>query len=126
MPARHSRGSLRTAELAVCLLFALIAGPAAQARSGTALDRGMTALHNFEYEDANEAFGEARRADPQQVLAYWGEAMTYHQALWRRENLDEARRILALLGPTPEARAAKARDPRARGLLEAVEALYGP
>src|SRR5215831_18215464 len=53
-----------------------------------AFRRGMTALHNFEYEDANEAFSLARRRDPGFALAYWGEAMTYHQALWRRENLE--------------------------------------
>jgi len=108
------------------LLCVITAGPAGQTASDTALGRGLTALHNFEYEEANEAFNQARRADPQLVLAYWGEAMTYHQALWRRENLDEARRILGQLGPTPEARAARTQDPRVRGLMGAVDALYGP
>ena len=122
----------RAGALAACLVAAattLASAGQAGENAESLLRRGLTALHNFEYEDANESFAQARRLDPRLVLAYWGEAMTYHQALWRRENLDEARRILALLGPTPEARAAKTRDPRdllTRGLLGAVEALYGP
>ena len=69
--------------------------------------RGVTALHTFEYEDANEAFGQARRLDPGLVMAYWGEAMTYHQTLWRNENVQAARAALARLGPTPAARRAR-------------------
>jgi tetratricopeptide (TPR) repeat protein len=85
----------------------------------------ITALHNFEYEDANEAFQKCRQIDPGFVLAYWGEAMTYDQTLWRHENVDAGRRALAALGPTPAARAAKARTPRERTLLAAVEVLFG-
>jgi tetratricopeptide (TPR) repeat protein len=87
--------------------------------------RAMTALHNFEYEDANEAFGLAQRLDPGFALAYWGEAMTYHQTLWRRENVEAARQVLGRLGPTAAARAAKARTPKTRGLLGAVDLLFG-
>jgi len=91
----------------------------------TVFRRGMTALHNFEYEDANEAFALVRQRDPSFALAYWGEAMTYHQTLWRRENPDAARQVLARLGPTPEARLAKANTARDRGLLGAIDVLFG-
>ena len=115
--------------VAVWVLAAWAAVPSAQTTSRddpeTLFRRGMTALHNFEYEEANEAFGLARQVDPGFALAYWGEAMTYHQTLWRRENVDAARQVLALLGPTPAARAAKARTPKARGLLAAVDLLFG-
>ena len=67
----------------------------------------LAALHQFEYEDANESFRQARELDPAFVMAYWGEAMTYHQTLWRNENVDAARLTLARLGPTPAARRAK-------------------
>ena len=86
--------------------------------------RGMTALHNFEYEEANEAFRQARRIDPGFALAYWGEAMTYYQVLWRNENVDAARRALADLAPSASARAAKAGSARDKGLLAAADILF--
>jgi len=58
-------------------------------------------------------------------MAYWGEAMTYHQTLWGNENLPEARRTLARLAPTPAARIAKARTPKEQALIGAVEILFG-
>lgn len=87
--------------------------------------RGMTALHNFEYEEANEAFRQARTIDPGFALAYWGEAMTYYQVLWRNENVDAARRALSELAPTSSARAARAGSARDKGLLAAAEILFG-
>jgi tetratricopeptide (TPR) repeat protein len=87
--------------------------------------RGMTALHNFEYEEANEAFRQAHAVDPDFVLAAWGEAMTYYQVLWRNEDVGAARRALAGLAPTPSARAAKAGSAREKGLLAAAETLFG-
>jgi len=87
--------------------------------------RGIVALHNFEYEDANEAFQQARTLDPADALAYWGEAMTYNQTLWRNENVPAGREALARLGATPEARAAKAPDPKTRALVAAIDAFFG-
>ncbi len=111
--------------LAACAWTTPVAAPQAK-RSGLApLQTGLTALHNFEYEQANEAFHEARTADPALVLAYWGEAMTYHQTLWRNENVDAARRVLAELGPTAAARAEKAATTKERVLLAAADALFG-
>jgi tetratricopeptide (TPR) repeat protein len=90
-----------------------------------AFHRGITALHYFEYEDANEAFRDAARIDPSFAMAHWGEAMTYHQTLWRNENVPEARRALARLAPTPAGRIAKARTPKEQAWLDAVEHLFG-
>ncbi len=87
--------------------------------------RGMTALHDFEYEEANEAFRQARTIDPGFALAYWGEAMTYYQPLWRNENVDAAQRVLADLAPTSSARAAMAPTRREKGLLSCAEVLFG-
>jgi tetratricopeptide (TPR) repeat protein len=87
--------------------------------------RGLALLHNFEYPSARKAFLAAQQADPGFVLAYWGEAMTYNFGLWARQDADKARAALARLGPTPEARAAKARSPREKQWLDTVEALYG-
>jgi len=87
--------------------------------------QGLTALHYFEYEEANEAFVKAQAIDPGSVMACWGEAMTYHQTLWRNENLLAARGALARLGATAAARAAMARTSKERGLLAAAETLFG-
>ena len=58
-------------------------------------------------------------------MASWGEAMTYHQTLWRNENLQAGRDALARLGPTPAARIARTSDPKEQGYLTAVESLFG-
>ena len=96
---------MRCDAAAACLLLAL--GPfGGTEQGGAALDAqrafkaGLTALHNFEYEDANDAFQKARTIDPAFVMAYWGEALTYYQTLWRHENVEAARQVLSRLGPT--------------------------
>jgi tetratricopeptide (TPR) repeat protein len=95
--------------------------PAAQ----PAFLRGVLLLHSFEYDDAIEAFRQAQKTDPNFALAFWGEAMCYNQPLWYNENADKARAALARLGPTPEARQAKAPTVREKGYLDAVERLFG-
>jgi tetratricopeptide (TPR) repeat protein len=95
------------------------------APAATAVARGIAALHDFEYEEANAAFLEARSIDPGSVIACWGEAMTYHQTLWRNENVDAGRQALARLAPTAAERAAKASGAKEQRLLAAVERLFG-
>jgi tetratricopeptide (TPR) repeat protein len=87
--------------------------------------RGVKLLHNFQYEDAIVAFQAAQKADPDFALAYWGEAMSHNYTLWAEQHYDEARAALAKLGPTPEARAAKAKTAEEKMWLGAVDALYG-
>lgn len=111
----HSLGCLTAA----CLTLA------SADHAGPQFQRGLTALHNFEYEEANEAFRQAQKIDPQFALAYWGEALTYYQVLWRNEDVSAARRALAGLAPTASARAAKAGSAREKGLLAAAEILFG-
>jgi tetratricopeptide (TPR) repeat protein len=87
--------------------------------------RGVLLLHSFEYDDAAAAFREAQRIDSGFALAYWGEAMTLTHPVWNDQSLDSARAVLGRLAPTPEARRVRARTPRERGYLDAVEILYG-
>jgi hypothetical protein len=111
--------------VASCLLVALGGHAAAQPGDArTLFQRGLDALHQFEYEDANEAFRQARQIDPGFAMAYWGEAMTYNQTLWRHEDVQAARQVLAQLGPTAAARSAKAVNPRDQGFLAAVDTLF--
>ena len=111
-------------------LALLLAAPVAFPNSGAqaaqpAFLRGLTALHDFQYEDAVEAFREAQRIDRDFAMAYWGEAMAFNQTLWRNQDAAAARAVLDRLAPTPEARRAKARTDRERGYLQAVEVLFG-
>lgn len=88
--------------------------------------RGVKLLHNFQYEQAIEAFQQAQKADRGFAMAYWGEAMAHNYTLWAEQHYDAARAALAKLAPTPEQRAAKAHTQRERDYLAAVETLYGP
>jgi hypothetical protein len=87
--------------------------------------RGVAALHAFEYEDANDFFRKAQQLDAGLALAYWGEAMTYHQTLWGHEDVAAAREALGRLAPTAAARREKARTPRDQALLDAADELFG-
>ncbi|MBK5298624.1 MAG: hypothetical protein JJE40_15835 [Vicinamibacteria bacterium] len=87
--------------------------------------RGVLLLHSFEFDDAAEAFREARRIDPGFALAYWGEALTHNHPLWRYQNRDAALKVLAELGPTPEARRGKAPTAREKAYVGTLDALYG-
>lgn len=89
-----------------------------------AYKRGLYLLHNFEYSSAAAAFREAQKADPGNVLAYWGEAMTYNHPLWAEQDAEKARGVLARLAPTAAQRKARARNAREAAWLDAVEALY--
>jgi tetratricopeptide (TPR) repeat protein len=115
------------ASVVICLTtVALVSTPGQpSAPAQAAFQRGMTALHNFEYEQANDAFREARMLDPSYVLAYWGEAMTFWQTLWRNENAEAARQVLDALAPSPQARRSRAGTAKERALLGAVDLLFG-
>jgi hypothetical protein len=86
---------------------------------------GLAQLHNFEYEDAASHFRKAQQIDPSFAMAYWGEAMTKNHGVWHDQDLNAARAVLEKLGPTPEARQAKAATPREKQYLANIEILYG-
>ena len=110
---------------AFCLVITLGAQVSSPSDAEREFRRGVIALHNFEYEEANSAFLTAQKRAPNFAMAYWGEAMTYHQTLWGNEDIAMGRRILLRLAPTPAARAAKAATAKEQGLLGAIEILFG-
>src|ERR1700716_2647464 len=101
MPAQRTRLWFFHFLAAACLWPVLEGRGVAQTAAEPIYRRGVAALHQFEYEDANEAFQQARRTDPRFAMAYWGEAMTYNQTLWRNEDVQAGRQALARLGATP-------------------------
>ncbi|MEM7690267.1 MAG: tetratricopeptide repeat protein [Pseudomonadota bacterium] len=88
--------------------------------------RGLALLHNFEYAFAAKEFRKAQQADPDFVMAYWGEAMTHNHPLWAEQDREAAQAVLSRLAADPAARAAKARSDKERQWLAAVETLYAP
>ena len=87
--------------------------------------QGLLKLHNFEYEDARMNFLATQEMDPDFAMAYWGEALTYENPLWHRNNIEGSRAALAKIGSTPEARAAKFQTEREKAYHRSVEALFG-
>ena len=87
--------------------------------------RGVLFLHSFEYDLAADEFRAAQRLDPGFAMAYWGEAMTYTHPVWDEQDAAAARKALARLAPTREARRARAPTAREQAYLDAVEILYG-
>lgn len=52
-------------------------------------EKGLLLLHSFEYADSRDAFIEAQKTDPNMLMSYWGEAMTYNHPLWSEQDFDK-------------------------------------
>ena len=81
--------------------------------------RGLAALHSFWYEEAAEAFREATKVDPEFMMGYWGEAMTFNHPLWSEQDPAAARLVLAKIKDTPKL------TEREKAYLNAVKVLFG-
>ena len=102
------------------IVFGTSASPAAH----RAFIRGMLYLHNFHYPQAAAAFREAQTLDADDVMSYWGEAVSYTHPIWNQQDTAAARAALHRLAPTSAERLAKARTPHERAWLATAEALY--
>lgn len=87
--------------------------------------KGLLLLHSFEYNDAAEEFQKARELDPDFVMAYWGEAMTYNHPLWQEQNYDKGNEILNALASTPGERIGKAATQLEKDFIAGVNILFG-
>jgi tetratricopeptide (TPR) repeat protein len=81
--------------------------------------RGVAALHSFWYEEALEAFRAATNADPDFMMGYWGQAMAYNHPIWKEQDTEAARAVLAKIRDTAKL------TPRERAYLNTVKVLYG-
>jgi len=100
--------------------FPSSATPAAQ----EAFIEGVKDLHNFQFDEAGEAFRRAQKTDPGFALAYWGEAMSYNHPLWAEVNVQVAKKALEKLAPNADERVAKAKTPKEKAYLDAVNRLF--
>ena len=46
------------------------------------IETGVALLHSFQYQQADQAFGEAAKRDSKCAMAYWGKAMSHYELLW--------------------------------------------
>lgn len=122
--AQESHAAHGKADLSAPVLGTIEFPTSGSAASHDAFIRGVLLMHNFHYPQAAAAFRDAQRLDPSNAMAYWGEAMTYTHPVWNEQDTTAAHAALSRLGPSAEARLAKARTPRERRWLGAVEALY--
>ncbi|HJT01857.1 MAG TPA: hypothetical protein VJ756_22375 [Terriglobales bacterium] len=85
------------------------------------VERGVALLHSFQYQQVEQAFGEAARQDPHCAIAYWGEAMGLYHQLWDfpAETTLRAGRQYA-----QEAEKAGAKTDRERAYIIAAAAFY--
>lgn len=86
---------------------------------------GVKALYSFEFNEAADAFRIAQATDPNFAMAYWGEAMSYNHALWQETDPAKALSVLNTYAPSPEARQTKTPAGIQRGLMNAVDTLFG-
>jgi tetratricopeptide (TPR) repeat protein len=82
--------------------------------------RAVAALHSFWYEEAADQFRECTRDEPDFMMGYWGEAMTYNHPIWAEQDAESARKVLAKVQVMPKLTAHE------RAYISAVQVLYGP
>ena len=85
------------------------------------VEHGVALLHSFQYQQVEQAFGQAARQDPHCAIAYWGEALGLYHQLWDfpTETTLRAGRQYA-----QEAEKAGARTDRERAYIAAAAAFY--
>ncbi len=88
-------------------------------------EEGLLLLHNFEYDDALTAFEAATAIDSTEIMTHWGEAMCHYKALWRLQNTEKGKAILARLGTTKEERLSAIDDELEKALWQIIEIMYG-
>jgi hypothetical protein len=86
--------------------------------------RAVAILHSFGWKQAIAEFKLAQKAQPDFVMAYWGETLAYNHPLQSEQDNKNPRAVLARLGPDRAARLAKAPTAREKGFLGAVEDLW--
>ena len=102
------------------ITFPTSGAPAAQA----AFLEGVKSLHSFQFDEAAVAFQRAQKIDPAFVMAYWGEAMSHNHPLWAQQDTKAAQAILDKIAPTSKERLARAKLPKEKAFIGAIDVLY--
>ena len=89
-------------------------------------EKGLFLLHTFAYKESRDEFQKARNLDSSFVLAYWGEALTYNQSFWQKQDLINARNTINALGKSIDQRLQKCTDAVEARLIQSLDILFGP
>src|SRR3954464_14920989 len=110
----HAEGVERLGTVA----FPTSCTPAAQAK----FTRAVALLHSFWYEEAEKAFAETAKIDPQCGMAWWGVAMSNYHSVWPSpySPAELARGVAA----AAKAKAAGAKSNREKAYIDAIAAFY--
>jgi tetratricopeptide (TPR) repeat protein len=81
--------------------------------------RGVAALHSFWYSEALSAFKQSNEDDPDFVMGYWGQAMSFNHPLWEEQAFESAKKALAKIPTYSKI------TPREKDYINAVQLLYG-
>ena len=85
---------------------------------------GLLLLHSFEYADAREVFLEVQEMDPEMVMAYWGEAMSYNHSLWSEQDFEKGVDALNKIAEDPGERVNQAVTEIEKDFMRAINLLY--
>jgi Tfp pilus assembly protein PilF len=88
-------------------------------------EKGLLLLHSFEYEDARASFVKAQETDPDFAMAYWGEAMTFNQPIWHRQQYEDGQAALNKYGDSRASRLEKIELELEKSLWQSAEILFG-
>src|SRR2546426_1208745 len=97
--------------------FAISCSDAAQKR----FNRAVAMLHSFWYEEAEKAFTEVTKTDPDCAMGYWGIAMSFYHPIWAPPDSTELRKGWAAV---EKGKSAGAKTERERDYIAAIEAFY--
>ena len=84
-------------------------------------DRAVALLHSFWYSEANKAFADIAKKEPNCAMAYWGIAMTLYHPLWESPDSTSLRNGWAAI---LKAKAAGSPTDGERDYIAAIEVFY--
>lgn len=85
------------------------------------LETGVALLHSFQYQQADQTFGDAAKRDPKCAMAYWGKAMSRYEQLWE---FPPEKRLKLGAQDVRLAQKTGAATERERGYISAAAAFY--
>jgi tetratricopeptide (TPR) repeat protein len=86
-------------------------------------EKGLLLLHSFEYDDSREEFIKAQEADPDMVMAFWGEAMTYNHSIWSEQDYENGYAVVEKINSLGNLDNLSDTE---LGFIEAIKILYKP
>src|SRR5256885_1472681 len=114
----HQHHGAMVSERLGTVTFSISCSASAQAQ----FTRAVALLHSFWYEEAEKAFLETAKADPQCGMAWWGVAMSNYHQVWPSpySPVELARGVAA----AAKAKSIGAKTARENGYIDAIASFY--